>query len=129
MGKNNNSVEFERAFEALFNLKNKEDKPPKKRKNINKETYWYCKYLDAGMEGMKCSKSFGDKNHNCLHYDGYECNYYEPNIELSEREAMLLKEFAERIKMLFYYHFDEIIPSIMADEIDKLLKEEYKIEK
>lgn len=34
----------------------------------------------------------------------------------------LLKDFAEIIKMRFYYNFDEIIPSIMADEIDKLLE-------
>ena len=34
-----------------------------------------------------------------------------------------IKEFAEQVKMKFYYHFDEIIPSIMADEIDNLIKE------
>ena len=34
-----------------------------------------------------------------------------------------IKEFAERVKMAFYYEFDEIIPSIMADKIDNLVKE------
>ena len=34
-----------------------------------------------------------------------------------------VKEFAERVKMAFYYEFDEIIPSIMADNIDNLVKE------
>lgn len=34
-----------------------------------------------------------------------------------------LKYFADQIKMRFYYHFDEIIPSIMSDEIDTILKE------
>ena len=34
-----------------------------------------------------------------------------------------LKQFAERVKMEFYYEFDEIMPSIMSDKIDKLLKE------
>lgn len=34
-----------------------------------------------------------------------------------------LKHFAERVKMEFYYEFDEIIPSIMSDKIDKILKE------
>lgn len=34
-----------------------------------------------------------------------------------------LKQFAERIKMEFYYQFDELIPSIMADKIDETLKE------
>lgn len=32
-------------------------------------------------------------------------------------------EFAERIKMAFYYEFDELIPSIMADKIDELIEE------
>lgn len=39
-----------------------------------------------------------------------------------------LKSFIDMIKMRFYYNFDEIIPSIMSDEIDKILKENYKIE-
>lgn len=34
-----------------------------------------------------------------------------------------VKEFAEKAKMAFYYEFDEIIPSIMSDKIDELLKE------
>lgn len=34
-----------------------------------------------------------------------------------------LKEFAERVKMAFYYEFDELIPSIMSDKIDELIKE------
>lgn len=34
-----------------------------------------------------------------------------------------MKEFAEKVKMAFYYEFDEIIPSIMSDKIDELLKE------
>ena len=32
-------------------------------------------------------------------------------------------EFAERVKMAFYYEFYEIIPSTMADKIDELVKE------
>ncbi len=32
-------------------------------------------------------------------------------------------KFAERVKMAFYYEFDEIIPSIMADKIDEICKE------
>lgn len=34
-----------------------------------------------------------------------------------------VKEFAEQVKMAFYYQFDELIPSIMADKIDNLVKE------
>lgn len=58
--------------------------------------------------------------------------------ELSEREIAFfvehdaevrkqaIKEFAERVKMAFYYEFDELIPSIMADKIDELVKEAYE---
>ena len=35
----------------------------------------------------------------------------------------VVKEFAESVKMAFYYEFDELIPSIMADKIDELVKE------
>lgn len=34
-----------------------------------------------------------------------------------------INRFAERIKMEFYYEFDELIPSIMADKIDSVSKE------
>ena len=34
-----------------------------------------------------------------------------------------VKEFAESVKMVFYYEFDELIPSTMADKIDELVKE------
>lgn len=51
--------------------------------------------------------------------------YRECNVALREDKikAEALKQFAERVKMEFYYHFDEIIPSIMSDKIDKILKE------
>lgn len=41
----------------------------------------------------------------------------------SEIRAEAIKEFAENIKLEFYKEFDEIIPSIMADKIDNLVKE------
>lgn len=41
--------------------------------------------------------------------------------EFYEKEK--LTKFAERIKMEFYYQFDELIPSIMANKIDETLKE------
>lgn len=44
---------------------------------------------------------------------------FERDKEIEEK----LKKFAERVKMEFYYEFDEIIPSIMADKIDKIAKE------
>ena len=38
-------------------------------------------------------------------------------------KAEAIKEFAERVKMAFYYKFEELIPSIMDDKIDNLVKE------
>lgn len=35
----------------------------------------------------------------------------------------ILEKFATRIKNSFYYEFDELIPSIMSDNIDKIKKE------
>ena len=43
--------------------------------------------------------------------------------ELKQYKAQAVKEFAEKVKMAFFYEFDEIIPSIMSDKIDVLLKE------
>ena len=34
-----------------------------------------------------------------------------------------VKEFAESVKMAFYYEFDELIPSTMADKIYEIVKE------
>lgn len=42
----------------------------------------------------------------------------------NEERKQAVKEFAERVKMAFYYEFDELIPSRMADKIDALVKEE-----
>lgn len=41
----------------------------------------------------------------------------------NEERKQAVKEFAERVKMAFYYEFDELIPSIMADRIDEIVKE------
>lgn len=42
---------------------------------------------------------------------------------LNTIKAETRKELAEQIKMAFYYEFDEIIPSVMADKIDELVSE------
>lgn len=41
----------------------------------------------------------------------------------AEVRKQAVKEFAERVKMAFYYEFDELIPSTMADKIDEIVKE------
>ena len=43
--------------------------------------------------------------------------------EIDKFQKASCKEFAEKIKTIFYYEFDEIIPSIMSYKIDELLKE------
>lgn len=65
-----------------------------------------------------------------LHKDGYR--KLDDHAILVLRKAKCLEEktrketaekFAERVKMAFYYEFDELIPSIMADKIDEICKE------
>lgn len=45
------------------------------------------------------------------------------NIKVQEEKRRLVEKLAERIKNEFYIQFDEIIPSIMADRIDEIVKE------
>ena len=42
---------------------------------------------------------------------------------LQEGLKKAVEDVAERIKMAFYYEFDELIPSTMADKIDGIVKE------
>lgn len=44
-------------------------------------------------------------------------------IECEESKKNALKQLAEDIKIEFYKEFEELIPSIMADKIDKLVNE------
>ena len=43
--------------------------------------------------------------------------------EMGFAPTTVCEDVAERIKMAFYYEFEELIPSIMADKIDELVKE------
>lgn len=49
---------------------------------------------------------------NAIYYDG---------IDKARKETAM--EFADKVKMAFYYEFDELIPSIMEDKIDKIAEE------
>ena len=42
---------------------------------------------------------------------------------IDEQRKQVVREFAERVKNAFYAEFDEIIPSIMSNKIDDLVKE------
>ena len=43
--------------------------------------------------------------------------------QLEKTRKGTAEKFADRVKMAFYYEFDELIPSIMADKIDEICKE------
>ena len=55
------------------------------------------------------------------------CDLYLENKWLKECIPLARKEtvekFAEYVKIAFYYEFDELIPSIMADKIDEIARE------
>ena len=48
------------------------------------------------------------------------------NAALRENRTKAVKEVAGRIKTAFYCEFEELIPSIMADKIDEIVKEVLK---
>ena len=48
---------------------------------------------------------------------------FKADIQTQKEKKELAEKLAERIKNEFYIQFDEIIPSIMADQIDKIVKE------
>ena len=50
-------------------------------------------------------------------------NKTEFNKAIKTAKSEAIKEFAERVRMAFYYEFDELIPSIMSDKIDEIVKE------
>ena len=48
---------------------------------------------------------------------------FKADIQVQKEKKELVEKLAERIKNEIYIQFDEIIPSIMADQIDKIVKE------
>lgn len=48
---------------------------------------------------------------------------FKTDIQIQKEKKELAKKLAERIKNEFYIQFNEIIPSIMADKIDEIVKE------
>lgn len=53
---------------------------------------------------------------------GPVCSSFKDQDRFADRDEVI-REFAEAVKMAFYYEFDEMIPSIMSDKIDELVKE------
>ena len=64
---------------------------------------------------------------NCQFARQKDCKYFRAAKDLQGEGYgnvhAAVKKFAESVKMAFYYEFDELIPSIMADKIDELVKE------
>lgn len=48
---------------------------------------------------------------------------FKTDIQRQKEKKELAEKLAERIKNEFYIQFDEIIPSIMVDRIDEIVKE------
>ena len=64
---------------------------------------------------------------NCQFARQKDCKYFRAAKDLQAEGygnvRAAVEDVAERIKMAFYYEFDELIPSTMADKIDELVKE------
>ena len=48
---------------------------------------------------------------------------FKTDIQIQKEKKELAEKLAERIKNEFYIQLNEIIPSIMADKIDEIVKE------
>ena len=76
-----NSEREEGSFVKLLNQEMEE-----LTKNMKKENkrYLNCKYLDAGMDGMLCSKSLCTT---CKEFKGEKCKDYTPENKIKDKET------------------------------------------
>ena len=88
-----------------------------KQQEIEKMAFSICPMPQAGEYITDCSKC--GYNGDCPRQK-YAKKFMEKGYG-NVRAAV--EDVAERIKMEFYYEFDELIPSIMADKIDELVEE------
>lgn len=88
-----------------------------KQKEIEKMAFSICPMPQAAEYITDCTKC--GYNGDCLRQK-YAKKFMEKGYG-NVRAAV--EDVTERIKMAFYYEFDELIPSIMADKIDELVKE------
>ena len=83
----------------------------------------YCRQREQDCE--KCA--LHEKYYPCLCHNKLLSNALDLIRRLQYEKERLVKEKLEQsaneIKMAFYYEFDELIPSIMADKIDKIVSE------
>lgn len=91
-------------------------------------------YADAGYGNVKqyqdeidrLETELAHREEDLVHADE-KVFYRKMAVKLEEDKIkkQAVKEFAKRIKMEFYYEFEELIPSIMANKIDDLITELY----
>lgn len=107
---------------------------------MSKERYLNCKYLDAGMDGMLCSK---DLCKTCLEFNGEKCSYYTPKNESKDKEKQIeemknnariyIGAVVEKLRMdgCELYEIDGIVENILnyitlPEDSVVLPKEEYQ---
>lgn len=88
-----------------------------KQKEIEKMAFSICPMPQAAEYITDCTKC--GYNGDCLRQK-YAKKFMEKGYG-NVRAAV--EDVTERIKMAFYYEFEELIPSIMADKIDELVRE------
>ena len=98
-------------IDKTLDLVNRQNAEIERLKQENKE---YCE--DNRI--IAYQRNQRDKEIRALHNQLNGLNFMDKQIKF---EA--IKEFAERVKMAFYYEFEELIPSIMTDKIDEIVKE------
>lgn len=100
-----------------------------KQEEIKKMATTMCGYYNDGKCIFRnCAPCDKFNSQECSYKEDAEELYYAGYRKADKVRKETAKDFAEKVKMAFYYEFDEIIPSIMADKIDELLKE-YEVEK
>ena len=88
-----------------------------KQQEIEKMAFSICPMPQAAEYITDCTKC--GYNGDCLRQK-YAKKFMEKGYG-NVRAAV--EDVTERIKMAFYYEFEELIPSIMADKIDELVRE------
>lgn len=87
-------------------------------KNKENKRYLNCKYLDAGMDGMLCSKTLCTT---CIEFNGKKCKDYISKNTTSKKE----KQFRERVMCNIAYCEDT--PNEQIEEMAKALLEYIKV--
>lgn len=88
-----------------------------KQQEIEKMAFSICPMPQAAEYITDCTKC--GYNGDCLRQK-YAKKFMEKGYG-NVRAAV--EDVTERIKMAFYHEFEELIPSIMADKIDELVRE------